>query len=224
MMAQLMTYFHDLASLHSVEGITQLLEQGGILALAGILFAETGLLVGFFLPGDSLLVTAGIFASTLLPGRSAPIFSLWVLLPVALAAAVIGDQLGYWLGRKSGPLIFQREDSLLFKKKHLVSAHQFYERHGSRALVFARFVPIFRTFVPFTAGIARMPYRRFLTVSFLGGLFWTASLILVGYFLGKTPLADQLHKVILVIVFVSILPIVIGAVRQALRKPKKSLT
>jgi membrane-associated protein len=133
---------------------------------------------------------------------------------VGVISAVVGDQLGYALGRKSGPMIFHREDSLLFKRKNIEAAQNFYARHGARALVLARFVPIFRTFVPFTAGIAHMRYPRFFVVSLLGGLLWTGSLILVGYFLGKTPLADQLHKVILLIVVLSVLPIIIGAIRK----------
>lgn len=198
---------HSLKELHSAEGIRHIIEAGGMLALIGIVFAETGLLVGFFLPGDSLLITAGIFAVSDGMG-GAPLFNVWILLVTLMAAAIIGDQVGYLLGAKTGDLVYSRKDSLLFKRKHLDAAHAFYEKHGAKALIFARFVPIMRTFVPFAAGMAQMNYRSFVRYNVLGGMLWVISMILIGYFLGQTPLANKIDKIIVVVIFVSILPLI----------------
>lgn len=211
------TLIHLIQNLHTPEGLRQLIQTGGLVGLVGIIFAETGLLIGFFLPGDSLLVTAGIFASSGAVGGE-PLFSLPMLLVSLSIAAVVGDQLGYYLGRKTGPHIFKREDSLLFKRHHAERAHEFYLRKGPWAVVLARFIPIFRTFVPFMAGVAQMPYKTFLKFNIFGGIIWIHSMILTGYFLGKSPLADQVHKVILVVVFLSLLPIIIPAVKSLLTK------
>jgi membrane-associated protein len=210
----LLGYVKDL---HSADGLRHIVQAGGVIALTVIIFAETGLLAGFFLPGDSLLVTAGIFAAS--DGKGgAGLFSIYVLLGLLSVAAVVGDQVGYLLGRKAGPFIFRREDSFFFKKAHLVSAQAFYEKYGARALILARFVPIFRTFVPFAAGMAHMRYSRFVRFNVIGGLLWIFSMLLLGYGLGHTPLADQLHKIILVVVFVSILPIVFTSAKKVLIK------
>jgi membrane-associated protein len=205
-----MEFFNEvldfLRSLHSADGLRNLVQAGGILVLVAIVFAETGLLVGFFLPGDSLLVTAGIFAAS--NGAGGPgIFDLPLLLISLIIAAVVGDQVGFVLGRKTGPMIFTREDSLLFKMKHVRAAHEFYEKHGGRALILARFIPIFRTFVPFSAGVAKMEYKSFVRYNVVGGVAWVLSMILLGYFLGLTPLANQLHKIILVVIVVSCIPL-----------------
>lgn len=203
--------------LHSADGIRQIIQTGGLLALVGIVFAETGLLAGFFLPGDSLLVTAGIFAAG--DGAGGPgLFNLYVLLGAISVAAVVGDQVGYLLGKKTGHIMMKREDSMFFKKKHLVAAHGFYERHGARALIMARFAPIFRTFVPFAAGMADMSYASFVRYNIVGGILWAFSMILLGYFLGQTPLANELHKVILVVIVISVLPIFVTAFRAWRRK------
>jgi len=137
--------------LYDVEGI---IRWGGLLMLVVIIFAETGLMVGFFLPGDSLLVTAGVFSA-------AGHLQLWTLLTVVTAAAIVGDQVGYWIGYRTGPLLFRREDSLLFKRRHLMRAHAFYERHGGKTIILARFMPVIRTFAPVVAGVGEMRYRRF---------------------------------------------------------------
>lgn len=206
-----------LRTLHSAEGLKSLVQAGGYPVLTMIIFAETGLLAGFFLPGDSLLVTAGIFAAT--NGVGGPgIFDIGILLPLLMTAAIAGDQVGYFLGRKAGPLIFGREDTFFFKKRHLLSAKNFYERHGGRALILARFVPIFRTFVPFVAGIAGMQYSRFLKVSIAGGVLWIGSMVIIGYKLGQSSLANELHKIILVVVFVSVLPLVFTVIKGYLAK------
>jgi membrane-associated protein len=200
-----------------------LVHSGGLALLVTIVFSETGLLVGFFLPGDSLLVTAGIFAAS--DGMGGPgLFSLATLLGSLSAAAIMGDQVGYVLGSRTGHLISRRPDSLLFKQKHLKAAHDFYEKYGPRAIILARFVPIFRTFVPFAAGMAGMKYSTYLRFDIVGGILWICSMILLGYFLGRSPLADQLHKVILVVIFVSVIPIVASAARGiALKRRQKSL-
>src|SRR5947207_11400030 len=170
MIALLQNLAHQL---YDVEGI---IRWGGLLMLVVIIFAETGLMVGFFLPGDSLLVTAGVFSA-------AGHLELWTLLAAVTAAAIVGDQVGYWIGYRAGPLLFRREDSLLFKRRHLLRAHAFYERHGGKTIILARFMPIIRTFAPVVAGVARMEYRRFLAFNIFGGIGWVFSMILTGYFL-----------------------------------------
>jgi len=209
-----------LKSLHSPEGMGQLIKTGGVLILALIVFAETGLLVGFFLPGDSLLITAGIFTST--DGANGPgILNLWVLLGVLSVCAVVGDQVGYLLGRKAGPLIFRREDSMFFKKKHLLAATEFYERNGGKAIIVARFVPILRTFVPFAAGVAQMRPRDFSRYNVFGGILWVFSMILTGHFLGRTAWANKLHQIILVVIFVSVLPLIFSTLKAFSKKISK---
>ena len=204
-----------LRTLHTAEGLRHLIQTGGVAALAAIVFAETGLLVGFFLPGDSLLITAGILTSSDGAGGGG-LFNVWVLIPVLAAAAVVGDQVGFFLGRKAGHLVFSKKDSLFFKRKHFDAAHEFYKTHGGRAIILAHFVPIFRTFVPFAAGVAEMNYFQFVRFNVFGGSFWVLSMLLIGHFLGQTTLADQLHKIIIVVVFVSVLPIIIAAARRYL--------
>jgi membrane-associated protein len=195
-----------LHQLHDVEGI---IRWGGMLMLVAIVFAETGLLVGFFLPGDSLLVTAGVFAA-------AGHLSLGMLLTAVTAAAIIGDQVGYYIGYRTGPRIFRREDSLLFKKAHLIRAKNFYEKHGGKTIIIARFVPIIRTFAPVIAGVGEMEYRRFVTYNVVGGFLWVWGMSLLGYSLGAmVPDIDRhIHIVIAVVVFLSILPPIIEYMRS----------
>jgi membrane-associated protein len=166
-----------------------------------IVFAETGLLIGFFLPGDSLLVTAGVFAA-------AGHLDIWTILIAVSAAAVIGDQVGYYIGLRTGPRIFTREDSLLFKRAHLMRAHAFYEKHGGKTIILARFVPVIRTFAPVVAGVGDMEYRKFVSYNVIGGILWVWSTSLLGYSLGRVvPDIDRhIHLVIVVVVFLSILP------------------
>ena len=186
-----------------------LVQWAGYVGLFAIIFTETGLFFGFFLPGDSLLVTAGLLASQGLP---LDVRTLGVLLT---AAAILGDNTNYWIGRVSGPRIFAKEDSLFFKRKHLMRAAQFYEAHGAKTVVLARFMPIVRTFAPLVAGAAAMPYRTFLTFSVLGGIAWIWSMLLIGYFLGsRFPGIDKhLELVILGVIFLSILPGIISWLR-----------
>ena len=205
--------------LYSTEGLRNIIQTGGIWLLIGIIFAETGLLAGFFLPGDSLLITAGIFASSEAVGGE-PLFSITTLLSTLTIAAIVGDQVGFLLGRKAGPMVYKKKDSFFFRKAHLKKAQEFYEQHGGKAIVIARFAPFLRTFVPFVAGVAEMPYRKFVYFNIFGGFLWIWSMCLIGYFLGATPLANSLPKVILVVVFVSLLPIIIPVTKSYLLKRK----
>jgi membrane-associated protein len=179
------------------------------LVICTIIFVETGLFVGFFLPGDSLLVTAGIFAGqNVIPLR-------YLLLP-GILCAIVGDQLGYWIGRSAGPALYKREDSFFFRRSHLQRAHDFYEKYGGRAVILARFVPIVRTFCPPVAGAARMRYSTYLTYDICGGTLWIGSMLLGGYLAGsRIPnIGKYLHYIIGTIILLSILPPVIGILRS----------
>ncbi len=202
-----------LHTLHSPEGISQIIEAGGLLALIGIIFAETGLLVGFFLPGDSLLVTAGVLANPHNANHIAALNVVWMNVFLAIAA-VVGDQFNFYLGNKTGNAIWDRPDSRFYKRKHMEEAHAFYEKWGGVAIVAARFVPILRTFVPFVAGVARMPYRNFVMWNIFGGVGWVTSVLWLGYYLGQTRFAQSLDKVIVIVILVSFLPIVIGFIKR----------
>jgi membrane-associated protein len=184
-----------------------LIRWGGYPVIALVVFLETGALV-FFLPGDSLLVVAGLYAAK---GE----LSLLLLNVLLIPAAILGDALSYAIGRKGGPLLFNRPRSRFFRPDHLRAAHEFYERHGGKTIVLARFMPIFRTFVPVAAGIASMGYRRFATYNVLGGTLWVLSMTCTGYFLGSAVPGIQHHieKVILLVVLLSILPGVVGWLR-----------
>lgn len=190
-----------IALLKKVHDVKAIVSWGGLTMISLIVFVETGLFVGFFLPGDSLLVTAGIFART---GH----LSLRSLLTVVPLCAIVGDQVGYLIGRKAGEALYSRPDSLVFKKAHLKRAHDFYEKYGVKTIVIARFVPIVRTFAPAVAGAAQMDYKTFVTYNILGGILWVFSTILGGYFLAAMiPDVDKkIHHVIVVVVILSVLP------------------
>ena len=198
--------------LSRVYDVESIIKWGGLALICGIIFAETGLMIGFFLPGDSLLVTAGVFAA-------AGHIDLYMMLVLVSLCAVVGDQLGYFIGQKTGPALFNREDSLLFKRSHVLRAQQFYEKYGSKTIVIARFVPIVRTFAPVVAGVGQMKYRRFVTYNVAGGILWVFSMVLLGYFVASVvPNIDKhIHKVIVVVVFLSILPAIIEFVRERRR-------
>ena len=211
------TLCHFLRSLFDPEGLRELIRSGGAPLICGIVFIETGFFVGFFLPGDSLLITAGILAAGgFLPLR-------WLLLPVMLCA-IVGDQIGYWIGRSAGARLYKRQDSFFFRRSHLQRAHDFYEKYGGRAVIFARFVPIVRTFCPPVAGAARMPYGRYVMFDIFGGIFWVGAMILGGYSLGRSVpnIGKYIHYVIAVVAVVSILPAVIGVLKS--RKAPPSAT
>lgn len=175
----------------------------GYALLAGIVFAETGLLVGLFLPGDSLLFTVGVVAGA----GQLNIVEICVLLT---CASVLGDQSGYFLGYRTGPRIFSRPDSLVFKQAYVTRTQAFFARHGGKTLIYAKFVPIIRTFAPFMAGVGRMSYRRFFAFNIFGGIGWVLSMTLAGYYLGGIPLIRRnFEKVVIGIVVVSVLPLVI---------------
>ena len=171
--------------------------------LAGIVFAESGLLVGLFLPGDSLLFTVGVVAGA---GQ----LDIVQICALFVVFSILGDQSGYLLGRRGGPRIFTRPDSLFFKQEYVKRTHEFYEKHGGKTLIYAKFVPIVRTFAPFMAGVGRMQYGRFVSFNVIGGLGWVLTMTLAGYFLGAIPvIRANFEKVVLGIVFVSVAPMVV---------------
>ncbi len=187
--------------LHTVYNVQGLIQWGGTLLVCAIVFVETGFFVGFFLPGDSLLVTAGIFAA-------AGHLKLGWLLALLPLCAIAGDQLGFLIGWRAGEALHRRKDSRLFQKRHLEQAHDFYQKYGRKAIVLARFVPIARTFCPPVAGAARMDYRRYLAYDILGGILWVFGMVLAGFFLGSAVpnIGRQIHWVIAVVVALSLLP------------------
>jgi len=186
--------------------LIKIIQTGGYIGLFAIIFAESGLFFGFFLPGDSLLLTAGLLAAQ---GS----LHLGLLLPILPVAAILGDNVGYWFGKKAGPAIFNRENSLLFRRKNLLAARDFYERHGGKTIMLARFMPFIRTFAPIVAGAAEMHYQRFVFFNILGGLLWATGVTLAGYFLGNSIPADKLDKyflaIVLVVILISALPAMI---------------
>lgn len=194
-----------------------LIEAFGMLGVLAIVFVESGLLVGFFLPGDSLLFTAGLLsANDVLP-------DLWVLLVTIPLAAIAGDQVGYAIGRKAGPSIFNRPESRFFHQENVERAQEFFDRHGPRTIVLARFVPIVRTFVPVTAGVARMEYRTFLTYNIIGGVLWGVGVTLLGYFLGQVEwVKANIEFVLIAIVGISVTPMLIELYRGNRRRTKVS--
>ena len=185
------------------------IKTAGYLGLFFIVFAESGLFIGFFLPGDSLLFTAGFLASQ-------GYLNIWILAPLTFIAAILGDNFGYAFGRRVGPVIFRREDSILFHKDHLERASKFYATHGPKTLVLARFLPIIRTFAPILAGVGQMHYRVFFTYNILGAVLWALGMTVLGYLLGATvPNADKyLIPIILAIIIVSILPTLYHVVKN----------
>jgi membrane-associated protein len=225
-------FWQVLTNLFNTRALMAILSQpeytvAAFLALNLIVFVETGLLVGFCLPGDSLLVTAGLIAS-----NPACTWNLPLLLATLCASAIVGDTVGYAIGYRSGPAIFSREKSLLFNKDHLLKAHEFYERHGGKTIILARFIPILRTFAPVVAGVGRMRYREFLFFNVFGGIGWVLSMVLCGYFLPSAvnPLLqplfgpeflvqDHVEKVVILVVFASISPGIFAWLRAKLGKP-----
>jgi len=200
----------------TADGLSAFVRSGEIVAyvvLFAIIFSETGLLVGFFLPGDSLLVIAGVLAA------NGDLDIVWLNL-LLVPAAIIGDAVGYNIGLRGGKRLMNRPDSRLFKREHLVKTEAFYEKHGGKTIVIARFIPIIRTFAPVVAGIAQMPYRTFGTFNIMGGILWIASTTLLGFFLGKSvpDIERYLHYVIAIVIALSILPPVIEFMRSRKRK------
>ena len=177
----------------------------GYLLLCGVVFAETGLLTGFFLPGDSFLFTIGVVLG-------AAELKIYVALPLLIVAAIVGDSTGYFLGRRTGPRIFNRPNSRLFRREHLERSRAFYEKHGGKTIVYAKFVPIIRTFAPFVAGVSQMSYPRFLTCSVMGAVLWVSSITMLGHTLGGVPIVRRhFEKVVILIVALSLVPVAIEA-------------
>ena len=206
-----------LSGAYTLDGLIQ---WGGYILLVAIVFTETGLLVGLFLPGDSLLITAGLLAGA---GK----LDIWWLNALLIAAAIVGDSTGYAIGVRLGPRIFTREKSLLFNPKHVVRTQHFYEKYGPKTIVIARFVPIIRTFAPVLAGVGAMRYRRFLTYNAAGGIGWVASMTWAGYLLGQTGpnISKHIHVLVIVIIVLSSIPIAVEVYRErrktTTRKPAK---
>jgi membrane-associated protein len=197
---------------HQLTDVETMVAVGGLSVMTAIVFAETGLMVGFFLPGDSLLVTAGVFAAA---GR---LNILWLNV-LLIAAAIAGDTVGYWIGRKAGPALFSRPRSRFFNPAHLRRAHDFYEKHGGKTIILARFMPIVRTFAPVVAGMGKMEYSRFLSFNVFGGALWVLSMSLIGYYLGHFAwVKKNIEIVIVIVVFVSILPGIIAYARERWKK------
>jgi len=202
--------------LHTIYDVEGIIQWGGTLLVCSMVFVETGLFVGFFLPGDSLLVTAGVFAA-------AGHLDLATLLVVATLCAIAGDQLGYWIGRQAGQALYRRKDSFFFRRRHLERARQFYDVHGGKTIVFARFIPILRTFCPVVAGAAEMRYASFVTYNIAGGCAWVFGMVLGGFFLASLVpnISQRIHWVIAVVILLSFLPPIIGALRARSRRAGK---
>lgn len=220
--------FHQLRDLLNPKLIIEtLLAKGGLFVYVGlfcIVFAETGLALGFFLPGDSLLVVAGLFAAT---GK----LNVALLIGLLFVAAVVGDAVGYYTGSRLGPRLFKKKKSLLFRPSHLQKAHSFYEKYGGKTIVIARFVPIVRTFAPIVAGAADMPYRRFVVFNVFGGLLWVTTMVLSGYFLGSLmkskfgiDLDEHIEWVVIVVVALSLIPPVIEYFKSRREKARAADT
>jgi len=184
----------------------------GYALLTAIVFSETGLLVGFVLPGDSLLFTIGVVAGA---GQ----LNIGVIIVLLICACMIGDWCGYLLGRRAGPSIFKRPDSRFFKQEHLQRTHEFYEKHGGKTIIYAKFVPIIRTFAPFVAGVGRMRYARFAGFDIFGAIGWVCSMTILGYYLGGIPLVRRhFEKFVLLVIFISITPIIYHALKAKFGK------
>ncbi|HEV3271286.1 MAG TPA: VTT domain-containing protein [Candidatus Methylacidiphilales bacterium] len=198
-----------------------LIHAGGVPLIAAIVFAETGLLVGFFLPGDTMLFVAGVMAATKGLAGDDTLLNIWALVPALIAAAIIGDQLGYFLGFKTGHAIFTREEGFFFKRKHAEKAHAFYLKYGVWAVVLAKFAPVLRTFVPFMAGVGEMPYRKYISVDTFAVIAWICLVVLSGYILGERA-QKNLHYIVFGIALVSMLPVIIGVMKEFLASRKKA--
>jgi membrane-associated protein len=198
---------------HKIYDVESLVRVGGLVGLTTIVFVETGLLIGFLLPGDSLLVTAGLFAAR---GD----LDVATLVLALSAAAIVGDSVGYNIGVRAGPRLFSRDNSLFFNKSHLLTTKDFYDRHGPFTIVIARFVPIIRTFAPVVAGIGTMEYKRFISYNVVGGIGWVLSMVFGGYFLGQiVPNIDKnVDKVIAAVIILSLLPVIIKFARERMKR------
>jgi membrane-associated protein len=200
---------------HTVYNVPELIRLVGFAGLMFIVFAETGLMVGFFLPGDSLLVTAGVFAAN-------GLLDIGWLSPALMVSAAVGNSTGYLIGRKAGQTLYSRPNSFFFRREHLVRTHEFYERHGGKTITLAQFMPIVRTFAPVVAGAAEMPYRRFATFNVIGAVLWINSMLFTGYFLVKLVpgLEKRIDLVVAIVIFLSLTPAMYAWVRAQMARLK----
>ena len=206
-----MDVIHEFFS--NVYNVPELIRLVGFYGLIVIVFAETGLLVGFFLPGDSLLITAGLFAAR---GD----FDYAMLLLALIPAAIIGNATGYYIGHRTGMTLYSRPDSLLFRREHLQMTHEYYEKHGGKTIILAQFIPILRTFAPVVAGVGEMGYRQFATFNVVGAILWVGSMLTAGYMLGNAipNIESRIHYVVAVVIFISLLPPGIALLKARLRR------
>jgi membrane-associated protein len=198
---------------HRLSNLPELIQWAGFVGLTIIVFSETGLLVGFFLPGDSLLVTAGLLGAK-------GYFNVYALAPLLTIAAICGNSTGYWVGRATGPRIFRRENSLLFNKKHAMRAHDFYDRYGKKTIILAQFMPIIRTFSPVVAGVGGMRFRTFFVYNAIGAIAWIGSMMFTGFFLGRyiRGIDKHIEIVVIIVVLVSIMPGIISGAKARSRR------
>jgi membrane-associated protein len=203
----------------TVYNVPELIRIAGLFGLIIVVFAETGLMIGFFLPGDSLLITAGLFA---FKGD----LNIWTLNIALVLAAIIGDATGYYIGRRTGQALYSRPNSLLFRREHLIKTHEFYEKHGGKTIIIARFMPIVRTFAPVVAGAAEMTYRNFAIYNIIGAFLWVLSMTLTGYFLAAAvpDIDKQIHKIVAVVIFLSLLPPGIAWLKSKMQQKKLPAT
>jgi len=206
-----MDVIHEFFS--NVYNVPELIRLVGFYGLIVIVFAETGLLVGFFLPGDSLLITAGLFAAR---GD----FDYAMLLLALIPAAIVGNATGYYIGHRTGMTLYTRPDSLLFRREHLQMTREYYEKHGGKTIILAQFIPILRTFAPVVAGVGEMGYRQFATYNVVGAILWVGSMLTAGYMLGNAipNIESRIHYVVAVVIFISLLPPGIALLKARLRK------
>ncbi len=196
-----------------VYNVREIIALFGLAGVAFIIFSETGLMVGFFLPGDSLLVTAGVVAA-------GGLLDIYWLVPVLICAAILGNATGYLIGAKAGQALYNRPNSFFFRREHLIKTHEFYERHGGKTIILAQFMPIVRTFAPVVAGAAGMTYRRFAAFNVVGAACWIPSMTLIGFFLGSAvpDIEKRIHLVVAAVIFLSLLPAIISIARSKLRR------
>lgn len=191
---------------------------GGLYLIALIIFAETGLFIGFFLPGDGLLFITGMILSKTINPFAEPVLNLLLWLAILTVAAVLGNMVGYWFGRKTGPVLFEKKDTWLFKRKHMEQAKEFYEKRGGVAIIVARFLPVVRTFAPIVGGVVKMDYKKFFLYNVIGALLWICSITTVGYIIGEAA-EEYLHYIILGIVVVTTVPIIYKMFMKKDKKP-----